>query len=140
MVLLLVVFLFALCFGLVVALLRLSLQRMQKQAAAQLAAHFDDADTIIRSGRAPASWVSTYRQQLDKMRNAGKSDRAIQRVGVRAQKACLRQLNFLVNFLENGRFYDSLETREMMVDALRAVHEQWSTSSWEELLASPPGK
>jgi hypothetical protein len=137
MVLLLVILLLALCFGLVLTLLRLSLHRMQKRAAEQLAARFHEADEIIRWGRAPESWVCPYRQEIARMRSAGKSNRAIQRVGARAQKICLRRLHFLVTFLENGRFYDSLATREMMVDALRAVHEQWSAASWEALLAPP---
>jgi hypothetical protein len=137
MVFLLVLLLFALGFGLMIALLRLSLYWLQKQTARHFENRFGEANEIIRWGRAPEPWVRTYRQRIDHMRRTDKSHLAIQRLGARAQKDCLRRLRSLVKFLENGRFYDSLETRTMMVDALWAVHNQWAASSWEILLGPP---
>jgi hypothetical protein len=137
MVFLFVLLLFALGFGLTIALLRFSLYWLQKQAARQFEDRFREADEIIQWGRVPESWVSTYRQRIDHMRRTGQSEQAIQRLGRRAQKQCLRRLDSLVKFLENGRFYESLETRELMVDTLYAVHDRWTASSWETLLAPP---
>jgi hypothetical protein len=137
MVFLFVLLLFALGFGLIIALLRLSLYWVQKQAARQFEDRFREADEIIQWGKAPESWVISYRQRIDHMRRTGKSERAIQRLGTRAKKQCLQQLNSLIKFLENGRFYESLETRELMVDALYAIHDRWAASSWEILLAPP---
>jgi hypothetical protein len=139
MIFLVILCLFAAGFGLTLALLRLSLYWLQRQTARQFEARFREANEIIQGGCPPEPWVSAYRQRIDHLRRTGKSTQALQRVGTRAQKTCLRKLDTLAEFLENGRFYESLETRTLLVDELYAIRDRWAASSWEMLLA-PPGE
>lgn len=134
MTFLLILLLFALGLGLVMTLFVLSLTRIQSQTARQFEERVQDANQIMQSERAPTSWVTRERRQIERLRRAGKDDQAIARVGRRAQQRCRRQLASLINFLENGQFYDTLETRAMMIDALSNVAEKWATASWEAVV------
>lgn len=126
----------AVTLGGIFALISYSLFRLQRQAGHQLEQKFADANQIIQTGRPPTAWTQQGRRQIEKLRHQGRTAGAAARVGNRVQQRCLHRLRALVHFLENGRFYDSLETREQLVEKLWEIHEQWRADSWEHFLAN----
>jgi len=117
----------AVALGVLFALISLSLFWLQRQAGRQFEQKFADANQIIQTGRPPAAWAQKERRQIERLRTLDKEATAMARIGNRAKRRSLNQLHRLTRFLENGRFYDSLETRELMVEQLQAIHEQWLT-------------
>lgn len=117
----------AVALGVLFALISYSLLWLQRQAGRQFEQKFADANQIIQTGRPPVAWVQKERRQIETLSPPGKDARASARIGNRAKRHCLHQLHHLTRFLENGRFYDSLETRESIVEQLQAIHEQWLT-------------
>jgi len=117
--------------GVLFAMIGYSLLWLQRQAGRQFEQKFHDATQIIQAGHPPAAWVQREHEQVKKWRSQNKSAAAIARVGARAKRRCLHQLRVLIHFLENGRFYDSLETRELIVERLWEIHGQWLKDPWE---------
>lgn len=124
----------ALILGLLIALISYSLFWFQRRMARQFEQKFQDAHQILQGGRPPDAWVQSARAQVKKVRSHGKNGSAPARVGERAKQRCLHQLRLLIRFLENGRFYDSLATRELMVERLWEIHAQWRQEPWEHLI------
>ncbi|RIK43922.1 MAG: hypothetical protein DCC55_04025 [Chloroflexi bacterium] len=131
MTLLWVILATALTLGLLFALITYSLFWLQRRAARQFEQKFQDANQLIQGGRPPAAWVQSERAQVKKMRSQGKNGAAQARIGARARQRCLRNLRALIHFLGDGRFYDSLETRELIVERLWGIHGQWLQEPWE---------
>lgn len=117
--------------GLVFALINYSLFWFQRQAGHQFEEKFQDATQIIQSGLPPPSWTKKARQQIH---HSGKNADQIARIGNQAKRRCLQQLHALLGVLENGRFYDSLETRQMLVEKLADIYAQWQHEPWERLI------
>ncbi len=148
MPLLLVIFLFACVIGIVLALITLSLQRISGRALKQFKARLNDADTIVNQGQVPESWIHPFRQRLEEVRPASvvlratagrdKDERAVARIEERAKKHCLKKLRSLIEFMENGQFYDSVETRETVLKTLKTQHDEWASSDWRALVQREP--
>ncbi len=119
----------AVTFGLLFALISYSLLWLQRRASRQFEQLFQDANQILQTERPPATWVQSEHHPLKTGRRQHNQGALRTRLGARAKRRCLRQLRALIQFLENGRFYDSPETRDLMVDRLWAIHEQWLTLS-----------
>jgi len=130
---LLILLLVALGFGLILALISLSLLRFKRQAGEQLTIKFQEANKIVNQQQVPEAWLAPFRQQLEKARRSGSPEKTVERVGERAKKHVLKELKSLIQFLENGQFYDSLETRTMLVDALKAQQQAWADHNWQAL-------
>ncbi|MBX3011719.1 MAG: hypothetical protein KF832_09425 [Caldilineaceae bacterium] len=120
--------------GLIFALISLSFVWLQRQAGRQFEEKFQDANHIAQSERPPPAWRAHTRQLLQENQARGQRTAQLDRVGNRAKKRYLRQLQALIGFLENGRFYDSLATRQELVDRLKDIHAQWQQLPWEELI------
>lgn len=115
----------AVTFGILFALIGYALLWLQRRTSRQFEQLFQDANQIIQEERPPAAWVQRERNQVKRRRSPNKNAAAQTGVGIRAKRRCLHQLRVLIHFLENGRFYDSLVTRDLMVERLWAIHEQW---------------
>jgi hypothetical protein len=124
----------AVTLGILFALLSYSLFRFQRQIRQQFEQKFQDANQIIQEGRPPVTWTQRERQQIGTLQSRGESAAKVARVGERSKRRCLQQLRLLIRFLDNGRFYDSLETRQMMVERLAEIYEQWRQEPWERLI------
>lgn len=125
MSLFLIILAIAVTFGILFALISYVLIWFQRRTSRQFEQLFQDANQIIQEERPPAAWVQRERNQLKRWRSPDKHTAAETGVGNRAKRRCLHRLRVLIRFLENGRFYDSLATRDLMVERLWAIHEQW---------------
>ena len=124
----------AVTFGILFALISYALIWFQRRTSRQFEQLFQDANQIIQEERPPAAWVQRGRNQVKWRRSPNKDTAAQMDVGNRAKRRCLHRLRVLIRFLENGRFYDSLATRDLMVERLWAIHEQWLKEPMEYFL------
>ena len=123
------------CIGLVIFLLKLTTYRVVSRVTQQVESGFRAADEIVNQKRVPEIWLRPFRQRIDEIRHSGRSD-DIEHVSRRAYKHCLRQLDSLIRFFQDGDFFDSPETRAMVLESLREQREKWAAEDWKALTES----
>jgi hypothetical protein len=121
-------------FGVLFALFSYSLLWWQRRVGRQFEQNFADANQIIQTRRPPTAWVQPARLQAKRLQDRGGDPVTLARTGKRARQRCLQRLRGLIRLLENGRFYDSLETRALIVEKLEEVYGQWLHEPWEWLV------
>ena len=148
MPLLLAVILFACVIGIVLALITLSLQRISGRVIEQYKERLDDANSIMEQGVPPDSWVEQFRRRIGEttgespVSSSQKSiasktigrEKSAEQIGEQARRQCLKRLKTLTSFMAKGNFYDGDQTREMVVDSLKNVHDKWSSCHWADLI------
>jgi hypothetical protein len=81
----------------------------------------------------PAAWLKPYRAKIEKLEQAGGEEARLQRLGQQAKSQFIKQLKRLYDNLEHGEFYDSDETKILVLETLSEREEQWQASHWRDL-------
>lgn len=92
------------------------------------------AEVIVDQGRVPEAWALPLRRRIEAMRRRGRSARAVERAGRRAQARLVRELDALTRYLEQGARFDSEDTRRHVLQSLRERRRDWVAGSWQSLL------
>ena len=134
--LLVILLVLVICMGLVIALIQLTTRWALFRATRQIEHRFRAAEAIVNEGQVPEMWVRSFRQRIDKIRQSGGTDDDIERVGRQAHQHCLRQLDSLIRFLQDKDFFDSPETRSIVLKSLHQQRDKWATEGWQALIES----
>lgn len=95
----------------------------------------DDAGHIVNEEKLPQAWLQPFRKRIDAMQREGKSESGMDRVGRRARRRCLRNLDGLIQFFQKRNVTDSEETRQLLLTSLQRQRDRVAAVAWQELLA-----
>ncbi len=101
----------------------------------ELTGYLSAGESIVNHERIPDAWLLSYRKRSAAMRQAGKSERKIEAVGLSAQTHCLHEFDKLIHFFERNNLTDGDETRADVLTALRTQRDLCERASWQALLA-----
>ena len=107
----------------------------------ELTGYLSAGESIVNHQRIPDAWLLSYRRRIAAMRQAGKSEREIEAVGLSAQSRCLHEFDKLIHFFERNNLTDGDETREEVLAAMRIQRDLCERASWLALLSpdqAPP--
>jgi hypothetical protein len=127
----------AITLGLVIFLLTYTLNRIAGLITGHFNAQFRAAEEIINQDRVPLDWIKKYQDKIDQLERKGGTGTEIDRFGRRAKKDLIKRVKALRKFLDTGKYYDSLMTKERVLEELHEREERWSASPWQDLLATP---
>lgn len=99
----------------------------------------DDAGHIVNEEKLPEAWLQPFRERIDAMRRAGKSEDKLDRVGRKARQRCLRNLDSLIEFFQKRNVTDSEKTRQLLLTSLQQQRDQVVGATWQELLEPETG-
>ena len=111
--------------GLTSFFIALALRWMTGQVGGQIERRFRDAECIVNQHEIPQSWLQPFRSQ---------KQADLQTLADRARTRCLKNMDALIAFYEEGRFIANRETQGMLLGELRQQREQWLTLDWENIL------
>jgi hypothetical protein len=134
---LLVALILALVLGVVVFLLTYTLNRIAGQVTRHFNARFRAADEIINQDRVPEDWIKEHHRKIQQAESKGRGEAEIERLGRRAKNDVIKRIKRLRKFLDSGNYYDSLKTKEMVLETLYEQEQRWSEDHWQDLLAMP---
>jgi hypothetical protein len=79
-------------------------------------------EEIVNTGEVPAEWLRQTIYPVAKLRGAREAV-----AGDRAKTTCLQQLDDLTVYVERSPFMADDETREVLLERLDHVYEEWAT-------------
>ncbi len=91
-------------------------------------------DAIVNSGRVPDNWLKPYRKRAVGLLAQGHDQARLERLGRKAQKHCLRQVDGLIKDLKDGSFTQDPKTREFLLRELQRRRRLWERAEWSSLL------
>lgn len=122
--------------GLVIALIQLTTRWVMSRATRRFECRLRAVEEIVNEERVPEMWIRSSCQRIHEIRRSDGTDDEIERVGRRAHTHCLHQLDSLMCFLQDGNFFDSPETRAMVLEALHERRDTWVAGGWQALIQS----
>jgi hypothetical protein len=108
-------------------------QRIRRDVIAQLQA----SETIIERRQIPEEWLAPYRAKIEALRSAGRDERDIARVGLKAQANCLHRMDQLILFFRKANVTDTANTKKIILKTLQSRREGLSAAPWQDLFAPP---
>ncbi len=130
-----VLLLFALLLGVFIFLIRYTAYFVSRRAAERFGGQFAVIEEIINQGKVPEAWLKSYRVKIARLEQAGAGEAKVQRLGRQAKAQFTRRLKRLYDHLEHGEFYDSDETKIMVLETLREREADWQASDWRDLFS-----
>ena len=98
---------------------------LQRSIQGKIEGQFKAAEAITSDHRVPEAWLKQGRIK------PGASSRA----EARAKALVLKKLDTLIGYFRNCPFVDSEESREVLLNELRAVRKAWEGCTWAGILA-----
>jgi oligopeptide/dipeptide ABC transporter ATP-binding protein len=81
----------------------------------------------------PKAWLRPYHKRMDAIRRKeGSAD--MEQIGRGALKHCLRQIDALIRFFREASYFDTPETRAILLRCLQETRNQWATEGWRTLM------
>ncbi len=105
----------------------------------QIATRLELATYIVQEKQAPPIWAQSFQAKLRALNQAQATEAQIERVGKRAQKYCLRQLDDLIRFFQQsppspGGHQSADDQPVNLVDELRKERERWTMLGWRAFM------
>jgi len=136
---LLLALLFTIVMGIICSLLIYFTNKFTRQAITRFEVRFKDADQIINQNQVPEDWIGGYRRKIDQFQTSGESSEKIDRIGKGAKRSVLNKIDSLYKLMEIGKFYDSTETKLMVLNTLEQRKMDWQERNWQDLFVAFPG-
>jgi hypothetical protein len=115
-------------------LIKLIIRWAALKVSRQMESRHRAAEAIINQGRVPEAWIGPFRDRIDAIRSNGGTNDDVERIGRRAQKLCLREIDSLIGFFEKGGFVDGSQTRRTLLESLRERRDAWAAGEWPVLM------
>ncbi len=113
--------------GLTSFFIGLGLRWLTGQVSGQIERRFHDADSIVNHHQIPESWLQPFRLQMQRQPD-------LRTLATRARTRCLKNMDALIAFYEEGRFVANIETQSLLLGELRQQREHWLMLDWENIL------
>jgi hypothetical protein len=121
--------------GLTLFIIRLIMRWGAYHISAQVEARFRAVDTIVNQERVPEDWIAPYREKISALRATSDSEQAIERLGHRAQRHCLKKIAALMRFFGQSAFFDTPDSQRETQRLLQNQRERWQAADWRELVS-----
>jgi succinate dehydrogenase flavin-adding protein (antitoxin of CptAB toxin-antitoxin module) len=95
-----------------------------------------DTELIVNKGKLPEAWIQPFRERVEAVQRKGGSERKLERIGHKARRRSLRNIDRLIKFFHEQGITDEEETHRAL---LAALQERWNwvaAAEWQDLLAS----
>jgi hypothetical protein len=92
------------------------------------------AECIVNDERIPPDWLAAYKARRDGFIAKGAGPEELEKLGLKAQKDCLKKINDLLRYYEDDRTVDSTESRMVLLNALQKQKKIWEDAGWEYFL------
>jgi hypothetical protein len=106
----------------------------ERQFVRDVTTKLDDAGHIVNNDSLPGSWVQPFRAQVATIRRTGGSEQKLDRVGKKARRHCLHNLESLIQFFKDKNVTDGEGTRQMILTSLQKKQAWVDTAAWQDLL------
>ena len=109
------------------------------RAAVRYVSHFVESrhravDCIVNGGCVPEAWAHGFVQSISAMQRRAEPVERLERLGQQARSHFLRELDSLIRYFEHSGTFDSEQTRQILLEALREQRDQWVVANWRTLL------
>jgi hypothetical protein len=94
-----------------------------------------DTEHIVNKGKLPKAWVQPFRERIEAIRRKGGSENKMERIGRKALRRCLRNIDSLIKFYQERNVTDGEETRRLLLASLQERRDWVATAAWQGLLA-----
>ena len=115
-------------------IIRLLTRWAARTLTGQIETKLRDAECIINEKQVPESWLRPYHKRMEAIHRQDGSVERMERIGHRARKHCLRQIDGLIRFFQEASYFDTPQTRATLLRSLQETRDQWATESWRTLM------
>jgi hypothetical protein len=99
-----------------------------------LSSTLSDTEHIVNDGKLPEAWVQPFRERIEVIRRKGGSESQTERVGQKARRRFLRDLDDMIKFFQARNVTDGEETRQFLLASLKKQRDRVATAAWQDLL------
>lgn len=99
-----------------------------------LARRLEALREITEEESVPAAWRTPFQARIAREEERGSNPARIAKIQQDAQKHCLRQIDELIEYIQNVKFEDTQNTQELLLNKLREQKGRWETATWDAMM------
>ncbi|AEE96399.1 hypothetical protein [Mahella australiensis] len=84
-----------------------------------------DMEYIINTGKVPQSWSKPFEKKIAKLKRRANSQMEILELKEKANEDYMHKLSKLIDYAKTTKLVDSEETRQILVESLDVVFNEW---------------